>query len=234
VYCQVPGLERGSAPPIELSLLRDELRRFIGELTEGDFMRQRIPEGARRLAGIAISGNGEPTSARELPDVVEEIGKVLTELGLAGSVTPRLITNGSLVGRAHVRRGLERLNRIGGEVWFKLDAGSKAGFSRINDVRLSPERAARNLRTCAGLCPTWVQTCVFRLDDSLSIGQELPAYLSLLENTPPTALRGVLLYGLARPSCQPEAARLSPLLAEEVEPIAREIKSLGLTVLVSP
>jgi hypothetical protein len=79
-----------------------------------------------------------------------------------------------------------------------------------------------------------VQTCVFRLDDSLSIGQELPAYLSLLENTPPTALRGVLLYGLARPSCQPEAARLSPLLAEEVEPIAREIKSLGLTVLVSP
>ena len=42
------------------------------------------------------------------------------------------------------------------------------------------------------------------------------------------------LYGLARPSYQAEAARLSRLPAEALEKIAEQIRTLGLPVFVSP
>src|SRR5512143_3160479 len=71
IYCQVPNLTRGSAPPIDLDLLGRELRGFLREALTGDFMCRRVPEDARHLVDIAISGNGEPTSAREFPQVIE-------------------------------------------------------------------------------------------------------------------------------------------------------------------
>lgn len=234
IYCQVPDLQRGAAPPIDLNRLADELRSFMVELTKGDFFQRRVPEGARKLADVAISGNGEPTSATELPDVVELIGAVLAEMGLAGTVKPRLITNGSLVRRGYVQHALASLKRIGGEVWFKLDTGTQAGLASINGVRLTPSRLTANLRECAGLCPTWVQTCVFNLDGIASLTAELPAYLAVLEQVPESALEGVLLYTLARPSFQPEATRLSPMQVQHMESIAAAIRSRGLTVMVSP
>jgi hypothetical protein len=46
-------------------------------------------------------------------------------------------------------------------------------------------------------------------------------------------LQGVLLYGLARPSKQPEAAQLSALPAIWLETFAEQIRALGITVKVS-
>ena len=63
VYCQVPGLVRGGPPPVRLELLESELRTFLREITEGDFMLREVPAEARRLVDVAFSGNGEPTSA---------------------------------------------------------------------------------------------------------------------------------------------------------------------------
>jgi hypothetical protein len=44
----------------------------------------------------------------------------------------------------------------------------------------------------------------------------------------------VLLYGLARPSLQPEAPRLSALTPAWMADLAERIGALGLTVSVSP
>ena len=63
VYCQVPDLVRGSAPEIDLAQLEAELRALLGDILHGDFMQTRVPEGAQRLNVIALSVNGEPTSA---------------------------------------------------------------------------------------------------------------------------------------------------------------------------
>ena len=65
IYCQVPDLTRGTAPPVDLAVLENELRGFLDELLHGDFMQSRVPEGARRINDIALSGNGEPTSGAE-------------------------------------------------------------------------------------------------------------------------------------------------------------------------
>jgi wyosine [tRNA(Phe)-imidazoG37] synthetase (radical SAM superfamily) len=234
IYCQVPNLVRGAAPPIDLALLERELRGFLGEVLSGSYLAQRVSGDARRLADVAISGNGEPTSAAEFAQVVSLLGRVREETPAIRSIETRLITNGSLVGRDSVAEGLSRLAKFGGETWFKVDAGTAEGIRRINDVEMTPERVVRNLRRCADLCPTWVQTCVFRLDGRPPGATDLEAYVGLLREAGVERLRGVHLYGLARPPLQPEAARLSPLRAEEMDAIGQRLREAGLTVRVSP
>lgn len=234
VYCQVPDLQRGSAPPIDMLRLERELRGFLDELLRGNFMQTRVPVEARRIVDVAISGNGEPTSAAEFPLVVDLIGRLLAEEGLAGQVVPRLITNGSLMGRAAVQRGLARLGDLGGEAWFKVDAGSAGRMAAINGVPGDPGRVARHLARCAALCPTWVQTCAFAMDGRGPSEADIGDYLDLLERAGTAKLAGVLLYGLARPSLQPGAAQLSALHAEELQRIGARISEKGLTVRVSP
>jgi hypothetical protein len=105
---------------------------------------------------------------------------------------------------------------------------------RINGVALQPETVLRRLRQCAGLCETWVQTCLFALDGAPQEANELVAYLALLEKAR-DKIAGVHLYGLARPSLQPEAGRLASLSTEWLEDQAEQIrKKTGLTVRVSP
>ncbi len=234
IYCQVPNLRRGSAPPIDLDVLGRELRGFLREALTGDFMRRRVPEDSRHLVDIAISGNGEPTSAREFPQVIELVATVRGEFSLAPQVRTRLITNGSLLGRRSVQQAIARLAACEGEVWFKVDAGTRAGFARINSIALAPQQVARNLRRCAQLCPTWVQTCIFAVDGKTPDGGEIEAYVDVLRTAGTDLIEGVLLYGLARPSLQPEAPRLAPAPEAAMAEMAARIRELGLTVRVSP
>ena len=231
IYCQVPDLQRGSAPAIDLDLLEAELRTLLEDLLHGDFMVRRVPAEARQIVDIAISGNGEPTSAHEFPQVVALVIRLRDAFGL--TIKLRLITNGSLIDRPAVREGLIHLAQGNGEVWFKLDAATKEGIARINGVALDPAGVARRLRNCADICSTWVQTCCFLLDDLPPSEEEILAWLKILDQTK-TSLAGVHLYGLARPSLQSEAPRLKPLPAAWLETLAERVRQLGLTVHVSP
>lgn len=232
VYCQVPDLKRGSAPEVDLDKLAGELRGFLRELLQGDFMLQRVPAEARRLNDIALSGNGEPTSAKDFDQIVGLIGNIMAEFDLIGKIKLVLITNGSLIRRPKVKQGLRHMARLGGEVWFKLDSATADGMRRINGTRQTVQKMRENLCTAAKLCPTWLQTCVFALDGLPPADAEQDAYLSFIggvraEDVP---LRGVLLYGLARPSMQPEAARLSALPREWMASFAAKIEARGLAV----
>ena len=232
-YCQVPGLVRGEAPTIDLARLEAELTGFLADLAVGRFMERHVPEGWRTVRDIALSGNGEPTSSRQFALVVSLVARVRDAAGLRD--TPiRLITNGSLVARAYVQEGLRRLGRLGGEVWFKVDAGRLEDIRRINGVSLSPAAMARNLARCAELCPTWVQTCLFRWDGAAPDEAAMSAYFEVLETAGVARLRGVLLYGVARPSMQVEAAHVAPLSREALEAYGELMKEKGLTVKVSP
>lgn len=236
IYCQVPNLQRGAAPAVDLERLRVELTGFLREVIEGDFMQRCVPEGVRRLNDIALSGNGEPTSAPRFAEVVEVIAQVRNDLQIGQEVKTVLISNGSLMHQKGVRTGLARLCQISGEVWFKLDSATREGMQLMNGTRMAPERVARNLGVAARTCPTWVQTCVLAIDGQPPSEHEQKAYLHFLgerlrEGTP---LRGVLLYGLARQSHQPEANRLSSLPAEWLDTYAERIRALGLQVRPTP
>jgi len=236
VYCQVPGLSRGTAPDIDLAQLEAELRAMLADILHGDFMQTRVPEGARRLNDIALSGNGEPTSAKSFPQIIELVGRVMADFDLIGTIKLVLITNGSLIDRPRVQDGLRKMAALNGEVWFKFDSATASGMRLINQTRISADKQLARLAGVARLCPTWLQTCVFALDGAPPSVEEQAAYLAAVkqlrrESIP---LQGVLLYGLARPSMQPQAGRLSALPAEWLDAFAEAIRQAGLPVKVSP
>jgi wyosine [tRNA(Phe)-imidazoG37] synthetase (radical SAM superfamily) len=235
VYCQVPGLVRGKGPAIDLALLEQELRGFLGQVTRGDWLAQHAPSEAR-LNDIAFSGDGEPTSSPSFPAAVACVRSVRAELGLEADVKLVLITNGSLLHQREVQTGLSAIGATNGEVWFKLDSATDAGMRAINDVAPGLERVRANLRTACARAPTWIQTCVFARRGEPPSADEQAAYLELLaaHRSEAHAPRGVLLYGLARPSHQPEARELARLPAAWLEEFAARIRALGLEARVFP
>lgn len=229
LYCQVAGLKRGKAPDLDAGLLKAELRSFLSGALDD-------PRGLP-IRDIAISGDGEPTSLADFDGLVGIIQEVLDGLGVLGGLKVVLITNGTLIHLSRVRRGLELLGSIKGEVWFKLDAASQEGLRLVNGTGVSPLRLYKNLRLAARLCPVWVHTLCFCLDkkpilDDLS---ERGAYLGWLKRAQSEGipLRGVNLYTMSRPSFQPEAPRLSVVSKEWLNSLALEVRALGLKALVS-
>ena len=233
IYCQVPNLGRGGPPPIDLGLLARELDMMLDDLQSGEFLVRRVPAALRRLVDIAFSGNGEPTSAREFPDAVMVASDAVARHQLTNDVRLRLITNGSLIERRSVRRGLELLSRAGGEVWFKVDAADARSLARINSTRTSVEAMGRRLDECGALCPTWVQTCLFALDGQPLSSSELAALTGFLV-AHKESVCGVHLYGLARPSAQAAAPRLAPVPEAWLHRLASRLRDQGVTVTVSP
>jgi len=200
---------------------------------QGDFMQTRVPEECRLFHDIAISGNGEPTSSRQFDAVVRLICRVMADLDLTKRIKLVLITNGSWVHRPEVRYGLELMaTEADGEVWFKVDSATDAGIHRINGISLSSERLRQQLTVAAELCPTWIQTCMFAWDGNPPSDMEVTAYLDFVAGIvrDGVPVKGVLLYGLARPSMQEEAGHLSALDESWMRTFADKIEQRGLPV----
>ena len=236
IYCQVPDLTRGTAPTIDLAALEKELRYFLEELLQGEFMQTRVPQEMRRINDIALSGNGEPTSAAEFYKVTEVISRVRREMDLPETLKTVLITNGSLMFRSMVQLGVRSLAQLNGEVWFKLDRATTAGIQRVNDTHTSMNKVRDNLIASIANCPTWLQTCWFATDNEPPTPQDENDYLEFIASllNEGHKLQGVLLYTLARPSLQVEAPRLSALPETHLQAFAGRIEKLGLIVNVNP
>jgi len=229
-YCQVPDLVRGTAPDIDLGLLRQELTMMLTAVMQGDFLAEHVSPDMCCLSDVAISGNGEPTSCRAFDAIVQCIIDIMQQCDIA--VPLRLITNGSYMRKPHVQRGLTLMRSYGGEVWIKVDAADENAIRRINGVRLDAGRLYAQVKQAADLCPTWIQTCMLAWDDAPPPAHEIDAYLALLHRFRQTAvpIRGVLLYGLARPSMQSEAAHIHALDAAWMQALARRIEDIGISV----
>jgi wyosine [tRNA(Phe)-imidazoG37] synthetase (radical SAM superfamily) len=214
-----------------MTLLQDELIFMLKDIHEGDFyQRFGVAKQHQVIKDIAISGNGEPTSLENFPEAVALIGEIATEK-IAYKTDYVLITNGSLVHKDKVRRGITLLNQYHGQVWFKLDCATNAGLKTINHAAIPLQKQIENLLITADICPTWLQTCVLKVDDRELSGKDKESYLLLLKKiTSAIELQGVMLYTIARPSLQPEAARIEKGTREELNKFAKQIRKIGVTV----
>lgn len=236
VYCQVPDLKRGSAPIIDKTILEHELRTFLDDVLRSDFYdRYDVQVQYRTLRDIAISGNGEPTSAESFDEIIHLIESVMAGYQLVGKLKLVLITNGSLIQQRSVQEGLKQLAKLGGEIWFKIDRATDTGLKCINNAAISAARVRENLKISTAICRTWVQTCVFNFNGEIMSSQERSAYLHLLDEIGKgeNLFKGVLLYSLARPSQQPEFSRLAAVESGWMLDFAEEIRNLGVEVRIS-
>jgi wyosine [tRNA(Phe)-imidazoG37] synthetase (radical SAM superfamily) len=232
IYCEIPNLTRGSPPPIELDVLENELRLFLHDIIHGDYMQKNVAIEDRHLKDIAFSGNGEPTSAAEFPQVILIVKKILQEFDLLHKIKIRLITNGSLMHEASVLKSIKMLEKINGEVWFKVDAATEETIKTINQVNLKPNQILERLLNTANICPTFVQTCIFMINGKSPDDKDIDAYIELI-NKAKKIIKGVHLYGLARPSLQPRARDLERISEEELKNIAKKLIGLNIPTTVS-
>lgn len=232
IYCQVPDLIRGAPPPVDLEALEEELSVFLSQILSGSYLEDQVPKGQRRLNDIAFSGNGEPTSAPNFADAVKTIHGVRVRANVPEVVKTVLITNGSLMHQHKVMKGVRDLAGINGEVWFKIDRATVEGAQLINDTKINKSRIMSNLEASAKACPTWIQTCLFKLDGLHPADSDLDAYVQLIGEAVARGIpfKGILLYGLARQSHQPESARLSKLDDGWLNAFAHRLRELGVTV----
>ena len=232
IYCQVPDLIRGAPPPVDLDALEEELSVFLSQILIGSYLEDQVPKGQRRLNDIAFSGNGEPTSAPNFADAVKTIYGVRVRANVPEVVKTVLITNGSLMHQHKVMKGVKNLAGINGEVWFKIDRATVEGAQLINDTKINKSRIMSNLEASAKACPTWIQTCLFKLDGLHPADSDLDAYVQLIGEAVARGIpfKGILLYGLARQSHQPESARLSKLDDGWLNAFAHRLRELGVTV----
>jgi len=94
IYCQVPNLTVGVAPPMDFELLERELRFFLDYVLNGSFYHDfQVDKSNRVIKDLAISGNGEPTSLKEFDRAVSLIGDIATEMGVFPESHFVLITN---------------------------------------------------------------------------------------------------------------------------------------------
>ena len=128
IYCQVDRSGPAEADFVDLDRLAGELDRMVelvasGRIYEGPQFRG-TPRPLRRLNDIALSGDGEPTAYANFDRVVDVCAEVRRRHGLH-DVKLVLITNASLLHLPRVRRALATLDANGGEIWAKLDAGTR-------------------------------------------------------------------------------------------------------------
>jgi wyosine [tRNA(Phe)-imidazoG37] synthetase (radical SAM superfamily) len=232
IYCEIPNLTRGSPPPIELDVLENELRLFLHDVIHGDYMQKNVAEDDRHLKDIAFSGNGEPTSAEEFPQIILIVKKILEEFNLLHKIKIRLITNGSLIQKESVIDGIQTLAKIDGEVWFKVDAALEENNKKINQINLKPKQVIDRLILCSEICPTYVQTCIFTIDNKEPDKKEIDAYIELIDSVKKN-IKGVHLYGIARPSLQPNAHRLGRVNVNVLKSIAEQLNKNGVESFVS-
>ena len=227
IYCQVPNLTRGVAPSIDLDLFEHELDGFLH--AQGASNASTPP-----IQDVAFSGDGEPTTCKRFDEVVARLGLVLDRHGLLGTLPVVVISNGTMMDRPEVQRGLQAIAAMKGELWFKIDGGSEARRRLINDSRVGDEKLLDLLETAARCCPVRIQSCMFKLDGQEPSPQDCEDYLAVLEAARERgiALRGISLYGIARESHQPEATRLSRLSQAWFDHFAEEIEARGFSVRV--
>src|SRR5207253_591695 len=109
---------------VETERLLAELEQTLDLVESGAIYRderfRETPAPLRRLNDIAFSGDGEPTTFRNIDRVVADVAATKARRGL-DTVKMVLITNASMFQRPNVRAALALLDRNQGEIWAKLD-----------------------------------------------------------------------------------------------------------------
>jgi hypothetical protein len=193
-------------------------------------MVRQVPEAMRRLNDVALSGNGEPTSAAEFagrggPDRPRSGGFRAWPGDQAGAHHQR---QPRPQGRCPGRR--PRHGRMNGEVWFKFDRATRAGMpwsTTPKPIRSGISSDSRSWPACAPPGSRVVSSLWTACPPMPMRWRPIwPCWRRCRREIPDLA--GVMLYGLARPSLQPEAGRLGGLPAEWLEELGGRVEALGL------
>jgi wyosine [tRNA(Phe)-imidazoG37] synthetase (radical SAM superfamily) len=138
-----------------------------------------------------------------------------------------LITDSACLHHAHIRKGLDLMDRAQGEVWGKLDVGSPEAYKRINRTSVPFARVLKNLTQTAAERPIIIQTMMLRVHGEPPPTAEVEAYIGRLQDIEAEGeLREIHIYTVARVPMEPWCTPLSdPELDAIVSQVAARVRA---------
>jgi wyosine [tRNA(Phe)-imidazoG37] synthetase (radical SAM superfamily) len=230
-YCQVDRTVEKPRQAIVAPAIRAELERMLKACDEHGVCRLEkfaaLPDEAKRLRDIAVSGDGEPTMVPEFPAVcalLADLQASRPELDFKLV----LITNSTLLDRKSVVEGIDSLLSGRGEVWAKLDAGTEEWYQRINISRVGLDKIEANLIGLGMRHPFKIQSLFCALDGEPPSEAEIDAYLQRLRRIRASGAKvlEVQLHTLARKPAQASCTPVDAAFLRNLE--ARIIGETGL------
>lgn len=224
-YCQVDRTTPGGPARINIDQLGWELDRLLTRAKRPTFWSEppfnTAASGLRRLADIAFSGDGEPTTPPEFPAAAAKARQIRDRHGLG--IPLRLITNATMFDRVRVRRALDHYD----ELWCKLDAGTEEYFHFVDGTKLPLARILRNLTDVARSRPIVIQSLFLAHRGVGPTDAEIEAYVGRLRDIVAAggAIDHVQVYTVARRPADPE---IEALPRERLAAIAAAVKQEGL------
>jgi wyosine [tRNA(Phe)-imidazoG37] synthetase (radical SAM superfamily) len=233
IYCQVDRTVNSEVRFVDTGGLLTELDHTLkwaasGEIYSSGKFRD-TPRSLRRLCDIAFSGDGEPTTCKNFDEIVAACAEVKRRHGLQ-DVKMVLITNASMFHRPHVERALATLDANNGEIWAKLDCGTREYFQRIARTRIGFQSIVDNITAAARVRPIVIQSLFMRIDAEPPPPAEQEAFCSRLNEIVSAGgkIKLVQVYTVARP---PAERNVAALTNEEVDALIDLVRDrTGLTV----
>ena len=225
IYCQVDRRIPGGSREIDENILLEELRVLLDVGASGELARlaqvDALPAELARVADVAFSGDGEPTTYKRLAALVRESAALIDESGLALPIT--LITNATLFHKPWVREALDELAACGGRTWAKLDAGSESYYRLVDETKVPFARVLENIREEAVRRPLTIQSLFLRLDGEGPARAEIEAYAGRLAHVVHEGgrLAGVQVTTVARRPPRDDVSALPAFALEEIASVVR-------------
>lgn len=237
IYCQVDRRSESETRFVEMEQLLSELREVLELVASGDLFQHpqfaETPARLRRLNDIAFSGDGEPTTFRNFDEIIGRAAQLRREI-VSEDVRMVLITNASMFHRNHVQRGLAILDENNGQIWAKLDAGTKEYFKVVDRTPVPFQQILDNIRQAAQVRSLTIQSLFMNVRGEPPTDDEIKAFAERLREIVVAggSLRLIQIYTVAR---QPAESFVTPLSEEQLIGISRTVESMtGLQTAVFP
>ncbi|HEY3322887.1 MAG TPA: radical SAM protein [Planctomycetota bacterium] len=227
IYCQVDRTQTPQQIFVAIPKLLEELESVLRGLAPGgsywsapEFVA--LPPEKQRVADVAFSGDGEPTTFRNFSEIVRCCVELKERLGFVDAKLV-LITNATGLDRPDVRAALALMDQHRGEVWAKLDAGSPEYFARIDRTEFPFPKILDNIAACAQARETVIQSCFMRLGGQGPSFEEISQYVARLRDIVARGgrIKLVQVYTVAR---RPAESLVSSLDAATVDAIAERVR----------
>ena len=179
IYCQVDRRSEAETRFVEMGQLLAELETMINlvksqELFQDEKFRE-TPEELKVLKDIAFSGDGEPSTFKNIDEIVEKVADLKRKHQL-DSVKMVLITNATMFHRPVVQKALEIFDQNQGEIWAKLDAGTEEYYHLIDRTKIPFSRILENLTETAKIRPIVIQSLFMKVNDVPPSSEEIQQF----------------------------------------------------------
>ncbi len=235
VYCQVDRTAEVALVEPSLQQLEQELRHWLDAISATGYR-------GYPLRDIGLAGDGEPTTVRILPQVLQLLLDLKREYALPEAVKLVLFTNATGLDRKDLLPLWQPFYQANGEVWCKLDYWDAQSLQELNRTSVSFERLLQKITRFGRQYPLVMQSCFFnwggqpdsQLLDSQPLGsqplgsqqqleQGYPGYVALVRQLLAAGVRlnKIQAYTLAR---QPAEAQAHPWSDADMDRLAAGLR----------